>query len=173
MDLLLAKPVEAEAPAVPPPAVEAEAEAPTVPPPAVEAEAPTVPPPAVEAPVSEVPAPAPVPAAPPAPSVPASTDAEYKNLRVAKRFKKRIYFGTITSTWVEDTKGSMYHVMYDDKDEEDFEQKEVDNARKLYEKSKDKDYITYPEKKPKRSAPKKRKAIDSTPTRSVPKRGAD
>lgn len=141
----------------------------------VEAEAPTVPPPAVVAPVSEIPAPvppAPAPAAPPSPpSVPASTDAEYNNLRVAKRFKKRIYFGTITSTWVENTKGSMYHVMYDDKDEEDFEQKQVDNARKLYEKSKDKDYITYPEKKPKKAAPKKRKAI-APPTRSIPKRGA-
>jgi hypothetical protein len=141
----------------------------------VEAEAPTVPPPAVVAPVSEVPAPAaPAPApAPPAPApAPAPTDAEYKNLRVAKRFKKRIYFGTITSTWVEATKGSMYHVTYDDKDEEDFEQKQVDNAGKLYEKSKDKDYITYPEKKPKKSVPKKRKAIDPTPTRSIPKRGA-
>jgi hypothetical protein len=67
--------------------------------PAPELPAPATPAPATPAPATPAPVPAgPVPAAPPSPpSVPASTDAEYNNERVAKMFKKTDDDASITT----------------------------------------------------------------------------
>jgi hypothetical protein len=81
------------------------------------------------------------------------------NTRVAKMFDLGLYFGTITSTrWVDaDTKQSMlYHVDYDDdSDEEDYYQKEYNNARGLYKENEEAD-------------PKNRTVVPTPPTRSIP-----
>ena len=78
------------------------------------------------------------------------------NTRVAKMFDLGLYFGTITSTrWVDaDTKQSMlYHVDYDDdSDEEDYYQKEYNNARGLYKENEEAD-------------PKNRTVVPTPPTR--------
>jgi len=43
--------------------------------------------------------------------------------KIAKKFKRDTYYGTIKSI---DVKNRWYHVVYDDGDEEDFEDKEID-----------------------------------------------
>merc|ERR1712238_461830 len=43
--------------------------------------------------------------------------------KIAKKFKRDIYYGTIKSV---DAKNKWYHVVYDDGDEEDFEDDEID-----------------------------------------------
>merc|ERR1712161_37582 len=45
--------------------------------------------------------------------------------KIAKKFKRDIYYGTIKSV---DAKNKWYHVVYDDGDEEDFEDDEIDKS---------------------------------------------
>merc|ERR1712032_916215 len=59
----------------------------------------------------------------------------YIKTRVAKRFGGTLYFGTITHYRRE----GLWHVLYDDGDEEDYDRKDLIKAEKLYDKNKTKD----------------------------------
>jgi len=59
----------------------------------------------------------------------------YIKTRVAKRFGRTLYFGTITHYRRE----GLWHVLYDDGDEEDYDRKDLSKAEKLYDKNKNKD----------------------------------
>lgn len=65
---------------------------------------------------------------------------DYKGDRIAKRFDKDVYFGTIKGFWVDDEDGKAYwDVTYDDNDMEDFSEDELVEALNLYSKHKAKD----------------------------------
>mmetsp|Transcript_7947 Transcript_7947/g.23553 ORF Transcript_7947/g.23553 Transcript_7947/m.23553 type:complete len:147 (-) Transcript_7947:281-721(-) len=61
--------------------------------------------------------------------------------RVAKDFDGEMYFGKIASydSDADGVDGGLWHVVYDDGDEEDYEKKELRKSLKLYEKQKGKD----------------------------------
>jgi hypothetical protein len=68
---------------------------------------------------------------------------EYKGDRIAKKFDKDVYFGTIKGFWVDDEDGKAYwDVTYDDDDMEDFSEDELVEALNLYSKHKAKDTMT-------------------------------
>jgi len=125
---------------------------------------------------------APAPAAAPAPAKPtvtvsdtatdAVTSTDHVGKRVTKKFGKKNFFGEVKEKWTNDKDSSeRWHVKYDDGDEEDFNEKELGNALKRYEKSKRFDYKLFP-KKPR--APSKKRKTGPTPPRTnkFPKRGA-
>jgi hypothetical protein len=65
---------------------------------------------------------------------------EYKGDRIAKKFDKDVYFGTIIDCWVDDEDGKpFWDVRYDDDDTEDFSEDELVKALNLYNKHKAKD----------------------------------
>mmetsp|Transcript_9002 Transcript_9002/g.19432 ORF Transcript_9002/g.19432 Transcript_9002/m.19432 type:complete len:156 (-) Transcript_9002:406-873(-) len=109
----------------------------------------------------------------PADDAPAPVDgADHVGKRVAKKFRKKNYFGDITEKWTDDADKSLrFHVKYDDGDEEDLNSKELDTGLKRYEKVKRFDQKIFPRKP---SAPRKRKKLEPAPPRTnkYPKRGA-
>jgi hypothetical protein len=116
----------------------------------------------------------------PAPAAPAiekaaipviDPSADHIGKRIAKKFGKKNFFGAIKEKWLDGAdSASRWHVKYDDGDEEDFNEKELDNALKRYEKSKRFDFKIFP-KKPR--APSKKRKIEPPPPRTnkYPKRG--
>jgi hypothetical protein len=52
--------------------------------------------------------------------------------RILKRFEKRIYFGTITSAWIDDDHHQYWRIRYDDEDGKDSNLKEIREALTLY-----------------------------------------
>ena len=133
-------------------------------------------------PAEESKEPAPVPDAAPETAKPAegtvadaSSSDDYVGKRVSKKFGKKNYYGEIKEKWTEKKDGApKWHVMYDDGDEEDFNQKELDNALKRYERNKQYDFKIFPRKPRKPTEKKKRKIPDPAPPRTskFPKRGS-
>ncbi|VEU38774.1 unnamed protein product [Pseudo-nitzschia multistriata] len=148
----------------PAPAVNTPAPAPAVNTPAP---APAVNAPAPEKPADDAPAPDGKPAEDaPAADKPVEDAAPVSDIkvgsRVAKKFKKRNYYGEITEKWTDDAaKAPRWHVKYDDGDEEDLNEKELARAARLYEKVKKNDQKINPRKP--RSTPTKRKSFDGKP----------
>jgi len=104
----------------------------------------------------------------------ASSSDDYVGKRVSKKFATKNYYGEIKEKWTEKNGAPKWHVMYDDGDEEDFNQKELDSALKRYERNKRYDFKIFPRKPRKPSEKKKRKIIDPAPPRTskFPKRGS-
>jgi len=102
----------------------------------------------------------------------AVTSPDHVGKRVTKKFGKKNFYGEVKEKWTNDKDSSeRWHVKYDDGDEEDFNEKELANALKRYEKSKRFDFKLFP-KKP-RAPSKKRKTGPPPPrTNKFPKRGA-
>ena len=98
-------------------------------------------------------------------------DSDHVGKRIVKKFDKKNFFGEIKEKWLDEKDSSpRWNVKYDDGDEEDFNEKELTNALKRYEKSKRFDYKIFP-KKP-RTPSKKRKVEPPPPrTNKFPKRG--
>jgi hypothetical protein len=116
--------------------------------------------------------------------VPAATNdepiAEAKvGARVAKKFfvKKskrstgKFYFGTLKEQWKDDDGKTLWTVVYDDDDTEDYDEKEVEEGLAMYASHKRLDYKTFG-----KPETKKRKKADPLPpppprTSKYPKRG--
>ena len=113
------------------------------------APAPEVPTQASEKPASDKPS-----AEKPADDAPASVDgSDHVGERIAKKFRKKNYFGEIIEKWTDDAAKSLrFHVKYDDGDEEDLDSKELNTGLKHYEKVKRFDKKIFPRKP---SAPRK------------------
>ena len=72
-----------------------------------------------------------------------NTESElYIGIRIAKYFDDILNFGTITEHWIKQ-KRSLWHVVYDDKDEEDFDRDQLTAAISLYGTHKPTDLKTY------------------------------
>ena len=57
------------------------------------------------------------------------------NTRIAKDFDGDIYFGTITECDSSENSSPLWHVKYEDGDEEDFDRKDLKKVQRLYEKT--------------------------------------
>ena len=107
--------------------------------------------------------------------IPTTTNSDpgtdYVGKRISKKFGKKNYFGEIKEKWLDEKDGTQrWSVKYDDGDEEDFDEKEVADALKRYEKSKRFDFKIFPRKP--RTPSKKREAEPPPPrTNKFPKRG--
>ena len=56
----------------------------------------------------------------------------YNGERIAKKFKKKVYLGTVQEELVDEENGSiLYHIKYDDGDEEDIDNYELQSCLKL------------------------------------------
>ena len=63
-----------------------------------------------------------------------------KGLRIAKEFDEELFFGTVTSTRIDEHGQPLWKVVYDDNDEEELDKSEFSTYRKLYDSArKDKD----------------------------------
>jgi len=56
----------------------------------------------------------------------ASSSDDYVGKRVSKKFATKNYYGEIKEKWAEKNGAPKWHVMYDDGDEEDFNQKDLE-----------------------------------------------
>lgn len=101
---------------------------------------------------------------------PTTIPEDHMGKRIAKKFRKKHYYGEVTELWSDEADGSpRWHIKYDDGDEEDFDAKELDSGLKLYEKAQQWDRKVNPAKP---RAPRKRKDPVRVPPRSnkYPKR---
>lgn len=101
------------------------------------------------------------------------SSSDYVGKRVSKKFGKRNFFGEIKEKWFDekDKNAPRWNVKYDDGDEEDFDEKELANALKRYEKSKRFDFKVFP-RKPRAQSKKRREVVPPPPrTNKFPKRG--
>jgi len=117
---------------------------------------------------------APEPTKPTETSIDKTSSSDHVGKRVSKKFDKRNFFGEIKQKWLDekDKNTPRWSVKYDDGDEEDFNEKELANALKRYEKSKRFDFKVFP-RKPR--APSKKRKVEPPPPRTnkFPKRGEE